>query len=804
MRPPARHRSRPSRVLTVLAVVSLASVVVEAAAPATSAADSLPPNAVIVRGRGFGHGRGLSQFGALGWATKFQKSWQEILAFYYDKGHTISAIVESDARLLPGGNMSVRLETIDGANTSVISDNGTLTWAGQPGQVGQWGALVARPTGRNTYDVFASAGPTCAPTSVPASFTRLATGVAGPVEFTSLNGANPAATAPTDLIGVCEPPDSTYRNGRIRYYRGTIRAANDGKGNIRTVNTVALESYLRGVVPRESPASWGDQAGGLGMNALRAQAVAARSYSVSESRYSYAKTCDTMDCQVYGGAATRTVGGSTPAILEDARTDRAIAETAGVVIRSAAGAIARTEFTSSNGGRTAAGTFAAKPDDGDLAADAQLQTWSRTLSAVDIQKKYPSIGVLTSVVTTHDGLGGEWNGYAVNVTITGTAGSVTRKAWDFRGDWDLNSPWYDTSPAPPVDPAAAPVGSILYVGDSVSESIANEFAAVVTPSYPTLTWHACAGRGFVGADCIAKVTAPQVDTDGIGIVNTVEAPAIAIIALGYNDDQSTVESEVQQMLSALTAKGVQRIIFVNLSTRSTTRTYSRTNAALAAAAAANPSVSVLDWNAASSAANQWRLFDNTPGLCCWVHLNASGQTEFALFLRAQLDDLRARGLLPAAAAAIPVVPGLPLAVKNEGAMVRTVQVTLNKTLKLTGKKKLATDGQFGKGTAAAVSAFQATANLPATGTVDRATWDALGLGARPELGVLRKGTKHPSVRTVQRALAKVLKTRIAADGVYGSALVAHVKTFQKRAGLPQSGRVGPSTWSVLMATAARA
>lgn len=788
------------RVLAVLTALCLASVIVGAATPATSAADSLPPNAVIVRGRGFGHGRGLSQYGALGWATRFQKTWQEILAFYYDKGHVISSIVETDAKLLPAGNMSVRLQTIDGANTSVISDNTTLTWAGQ---AGQWGALVAKPTGRNTYDVFASASPTCAPVAVPASFTRLATGVTGPVEFTSLNGANPAAVAPTDLIGVCEPPNSTYRNGRIRYYRGSIRAANDGKGNIRTVNTVALESYLRGVVPRESPAGWGDQAGGLGMNALRAQAVAARSYSVSESRYSYAKTCDTMDCQVYGGSATRTVGGSTPAILEDARTDRAIVETAGVVIRSGGGAIARTEFTSSNGGRTAAGTFAAKPDDGDLAADAQLQTWSRTLSAVDIQKKYPSIGVLTSVVTAHDGLGGEWNGYAVTVTVTGTAGSVTRKAWDFRSDWDLNSPWYETSPAPAVDPSAAPVGSILYVGDSVSESITNEFAAVVTPSYPALTWHACAGRGFVGADCIASVAAPQIDTDGIGIVNSVEAPAIAIVALGYNDDQNTVESEVQQMLSALTAKAVQRVIFVNLSTRSTTRTYARTNAALAAAAAANPSVTVLDWNAASGAANQWRWFDNT-SLCCWVHLNASGQTEFALFLRAQLDDLRARGLLPAAPAAIPVVPGLPLAAKNEGTMVRTVQLTLNKTLKLTGKKKLAADGQFGRGTAAAVSAFQATANLPATGTVDRATWDALGLGVRPELGVLRKGTKHPSVKTVQRALAKVLKTRITADGIYGNALVAHVKMFQKRAGLPQSGRVGPSTWSVLMATAARA
>ena len=795
-----RRAVRP-RTARITACLALALGVLTLPVPAPPAgAEQLPPSAVIVRGRGFGHGRGMSQWGAFGWATKFARTWQEILAFYYDNGHTLSSLVDTDSALLPGGNMTVRLELQDNVNTSVVSDNATLTWVGQGGQ---YAALVAVPTGRNLYSVWGSNTAACAVSGEPAGFTRLADNVAGPVEFATLNGTQPAAVAPTDLVGVCIPPDGTYRRGRIRYYRGTVRAVNDLKGNRRTVNVVSLESYVRGVVPRESPAGWGDAAGGAGMNALRAQAVAARSYSVSEKRYSYAKTCDTMDCQVYWGAASRTVGGSTPAILEYPQSDRAVAETAGNVIRNRAGAVARTEFTSSNGGRTAAGTFAAKADDGDLAADAQLQTWARTLSATDIQRKYPSIGVLTSVVTAHDGLGGEWNGYATQVTITGTAGTVVRRAWDFRSDWNLNSPWYDTAPAPPVDDAAAPVGSILYIGDSVSESIATEFAAVVTPAYPAVTWHACSGRGLVGAACIGTPAAPQIDTDGIGIVNATDTPAIAIVALGYNDDPATAASEVQQVLSALVAKGVQRIIFVNLSVRSTTRAYAQTNAALVAAAAANPSVTVLDWNAASGAANQWRWFDND-SLCCWVHLNATGQTEFALFLRAQLDDLRSKGLLPAAAAAAPVVPGLPLAARHRGVMVQSVQKTLNKVLNLSGKKRLATDGVFGRATADAVRSFQTTVNLPATGSVDRATWDALGLTARPELAVLRTGTRHPSVRTVQRALAKVLRTRITVDGIYGPSLARHVRTFQARAGLPQSGRVGPSTWAVLMATAARA
>lgn len=796
-----RHhtRVRHLRSLTALAVLT-ATVVAGGPVVKPAGADALPPTAFVVRGHGNGHGRGLSQYGALGWATKYSKTWQEILSFYYDNGNTISALVESDAALVPGGQVTVRLQSHDNLNTSVISDNSTLVWSGAPGN---FAALVAVPAGANTYDVYGAATPTCAVSGVPAGFTKLAGAVAGPVDFGSVNGANPAAVAPTDLVGACVPADSTYRNGRVRYYRGTIRAANDGNGNKRTVNVVNIESYIRGVVPRESPAGWGDLAGGLGMNALRAQAVAARSYAAAETRWSYAKTCDTQDCQVYGGAASRTVGGSTAALLEDARSDRAVAETTNTVIRTSAGAVARTEFTSSNGGRTAGGLYTAKADDGDIIADAQLQSWSRTITAKELQAKYPSVGVVTSVVTAHDGLGGEWNGYATTVTVTGTAGAVTRKAWDFRSDWDLNSPWYETAPAPAVDAAAAPVGSILFIGDSVSESIASEFEAIVTPAYPTMTWQACAGRGFVGAGCLFAVTAPQINTDGVGIVNALDAPAIAVIALGYNDDQNTIEGEVQQMLTALTAKGVQRIVFVNLSTRSTTRTYSRTNAALAAAAAANPSVSVLDWNAASGAPNQWRWFDNA-SLCCWVHLNTTGQTEFALFLRAQLDDLRAKGLLPAAAAAVPVVPGLPLTVKNQGSMVQTVQKTLNKVLVLTGRARLATDGIYGKGTAAAVSAFQATVALPQTGTVDRATWDALGLTARPELAVLRKGTRHPAVKTVQQALAKVLRTRIKSDGIFGVSLVAQVKTFQARSGLAVNGRVGPTTWSVLMATAARA
>ena len=790
------------RVGSFLIFASLVTSLLASAPSAPVQAEPLPPLGVVIRGHGNGHGRGLSQYGALGWATKLGTSWQDILNFYYGgSGRVLAPLTEADASATPGGVMSVRLQTLDARSTAVISDNITASWSGV---AGTYGGLVARMVSNNVYDIYGATTATCAAdTDKPTGFTLIGDNIAGPIDFVSVKGSVPTAIAPTDLLGVCEPPSTTYKTGRIRYYRGSIRAVTDILGNRRTVNLLNTESYLRGVVPRESPAGWGDIAGGLGMNALRAQSVAARSYSLSEARYTYAKTCDTEDCQVYGGAGLRNVGSKTASVIEDKRTDQAIADTAGYVIKDSRNTIMRTEFTSSNGGRTAGGQFPAQIDNGDIAADAALQSWSRLLSASDVQKAFPSIGVFTSMTTSHDGLGGDWNGYTTSVVITGTAGSVTRTGWQFRGDFDLNSPWYGAFPVAAADPASPPVGSILFVGDSVGESIATEFAGIVTPAYPVMNYQSCAGRGMAGAGCLFNVTAPQIKSDGVGVVNSLEAPAIAIVELGYNDDPTTFEGEVQQMLAALISKGVQRVILVNMSTRSTTRNYAKSNAVLAAAEAKNPSISIFDWNAASSAPNQWRWFDNT-SLCCYVHLSTTGQTEFALFLRQQLDLLRPAGSLPTTAAVAPLMLGLPLAKKNTGAMVTVIQKKLNLALKLEGKSRLAIDGAFGSGTERAVRAFQTASVLPVSGIVDRATWDALGLAGRIDLAVLKVGSQHPAVSSLQQALAKVLKKKITTTGVFTTALANDVKLFQKRVKLPVSGRVGPSTWKVLTAAAALA
>ncbi|MFP3386925.1 SpoIID/LytB domain-containing protein, partial [Tritonibacter sp. SIMBA_163] len=56
-------------------------------------------------------------------------------------------------------------------------------------------------------------------------------------------------------------------------YLGTILFRMSGTTKIQPVNSLPFEDYLKGVVPSESPASWGASGG---MESLKAQAIAAR------------------------------------------------------------------------------------------------------------------------------------------------------------------------------------------------------------------------------------------------------------------------------------------------------------------------------------------------------------------------------------------------------------------------------------------------------------------------------------------------------------------------------------------------
>jgi len=778
-----------SRIAAFLCAASL--IVGLVPAQVAQAEEGQLPGGVIIYGRGFGHGRGLSQYGAYGWATVHGWSWEQILDFYYG-GATGNSRSNLEA---PNQEMTTWLSAMNNRQTGVVSDSGTMRLLEDPDQGRRFTSMVAREKSgaQRVYQVWGSGERKCLNESdspEAAGFTLIGE-FNETASFVTNSSQDPGASA-LDTVGLCEPRSASAN--QVRYYRGIVRAMNNTKNENRTINIARLDDYLRGVVPRESPASWGDTAGGAGMNALRAQAVAARSYSVTENRYAgLAKTCDTQDCQVYGGAALRTSVNASPTVLESANTDRAVAETTGVVIRNPKGNVVRTEFSSSNGGRTAGGEFPALVDEGDISANSSLMIWTRAFSAAQIVAKYPQVGVLTSVTTTNDGLGGDFGGYTLDVTIAGTSGSVKVSGWAFRTAFGLPAPWFGATPVFGAPLEAGVVGSMLFVGDSIGQSIATEFSAIVSPAYPSVNFQALANRCMVGPSC---VTPDKGLPDAIGVVNSLSAeqfPQIAIVQLGYNDDPNTMAGDVAAVINALNARNVQRIVFVNLSTRRASQNYALSNAALTSAAQTNPNVSVLDWNAASSDPSASRWFSDD------VHLTATGRAEFTLFLRKQLDELRAQGLItPNPESVLPLA--VPLIVGNRGEPVSQLQAALNTALGLKKKQKLSTDGNYGKGTAGAVSKIEELNGLPVDGLADATVLSLLGLD--PTTFKLSQNSRHTSVATAQTALARVLKIKMKADGIFGSGTAKQLKRFQKSVGLKQTGVIDRTTWLSLLAASA--
>lgn len=380
--------------------LALAGALVGPASPAAAAEDGT----VTITGHGWGHGRGMGQWGAYGYATRHGWSFQQILAHYYG-GSTLRA----DA-----GNPTIKVELTRLTDTAPMLTGTGLVVDGQG--VGA-AALRVMPAGSGTFQI------------------QTAPGCGGPWSSWGAPRASGLTVQTADgAITVCEPTRASYYRGAVQVVRGT-----DGKQY--SLNVLPVEDYLRGVVPRESPASWGDASNG--MAALRAQAVAARSYALASSRpKSGATTCDTTACQVYLGYHEQAPYG-THKDLEDPRTDQAIAQTAGHVMRTAGGAVARTEFSSSTGGWTAGGAFTAVEDLGDAVSPYHTWTVSTTLSAV--ASALGTGPIRTISVTGRNGRGAD-GGRVTQVTVTNTSNATFTYTGDaFRSKLGLRSDWFSIS-----------------------------------------------------------------------------------------------------------------------------------------------------------------------------------------------------------------------------------------------------------------------------------------------------------------------------------------------------------------------
>lgn len=387
----------------VVCVVAIVIAAVGLAAPA-QAADA----GFTFVGRGWGHGRGMGQYGALGYAVDHGWSTQQILNHYYSP-----ATLATNA-----GNPEMSVELLAHTGKTVVLTAPSIWVDGK----GTGNVAVKLVRNGDTIDWYA--GGSC---TGPWSSTPSGTIAAGKTAKVTV----PASTTAVDrMLKVCGSSTSTTYRGRI-----DVTVVD---GTQYTVNVLPTQDYLRSVVPSEMPASWANLGSGKGMQALQAQAVAARSYALAGGprKGSGAKTCDTTACQVYSGTAA-----------ENTLSDTAITSTNGWVMR-LDGAIARTEFSSSTGGYTAGGTFTAVADAGDAVSLNPNRVWTATKSASDVAKKL-GVGTITSMeVTARNALGSD-GGRVKMVTVKSGSSATTFTGDQVRTKLGLKSDWFSiVGPAP--------------------------------------------------------------------------------------------------------------------------------------------------------------------------------------------------------------------------------------------------------------------------------------------------------------------------------------------------------------------
>ncbi len=413
-RPGSRRRRTSSAVVCAVAPALLVGGVIAGDGfSARSDIGLVADPGVVLIGHGHGHGRGMGQWGAFGYAKKGWSS-SKILQHFYG-GTTLSKADRPDITVGLSKQSAVNVRADAGARVGSMQV--------QPGQA------VSLSGGTATITNGCGGG---AVQSVPATF---------------VDPINPATNRPgAELLKFC---------GSNAAYRGSL-----GFDGGRVVNKLNLDDYVKGVIAKESIPSWGDSGG---MEALKAQAVVARSYALSAIAGGK-KIDDTQNSQMYGGVAG-----------EDPRTNRAADATAGQILRQN-GQPAFTEFSASTGGYTAGGRFPAVVDEGDSIAPEH--NWTATVSGASIASAF-GVGALRSFeVIEANGLGPE-NGRALRVRVSGSGGTVEATGEDVRTKLQLKSSWFSVKGqtskpkivTPPTGPGAGAGLGSADLGSLIPDSL---------------------------------------------------------------------------------------------------------------------------------------------------------------------------------------------------------------------------------------------------------------------------------------------------------------------------------------------
>ena len=461
-----------------------------AAATSTSEVYLRPSDGVFqVAGHGWGHGHGLSQWGADGAASKRAMTGPQIAAFYYPNtaeavlpDRTIRVLLDCQPGFASCGSATTTHPVwpnavLSAANGLMLVDRGVSGFT-----------PVALPTDRDRWRVRVdSAGYHLDGLigSTWSAYPSAATVYTGPLDLYSATGSS----LPFVRVHYSATTGVVWRE-----YRGYIRVVRSGTTTVRIVNQLGMESYLLGVVPRESPSSWP-------LNALFAQAIAARSYSAYARAHAASTSvwdiCDTTWCQVYMGAAQArraSDGTVTRTALEPASTTKAVrcyarwyppptdpsqpadpcSAYSGPLVRTYNSQPIFAQFSSSNGGWSTAtespntdvqAYLIAQEDPYDGLVASSVHSWSADMTVTALERAFSSVGSLRRLrITQRDG-NGEWGGRVQTAVLegvdsSGQATSVTVSGSSLKAAVGLRSNWFKpTTPASP-SPSPSPSGPV--------------------------------------------------------------------------------------------------------------------------------------------------------------------------------------------------------------------------------------------------------------------------------------------------------------------------------------------------------
>jgi stage II sporulation protein D len=320
----------------------------------------------VVKGAGFGHGVGMSQYGAYGYA-KHGFKFDQIVTHYYT-GTTLGTTADKSVRVLLRD--SVGSVAFHGANAACgVGIKPAKTYVAKR----KGGGVVLRS---KKGTVVARCG-------------AVATATGAPTVTVAGKGT----------------------------YRGSLEVRGSSSG-LDAINVLDVEDYVRGVVSRESPSSWP-------IEALKAQAVVARSYVLSSGGHGTFDVFDDTRSQAYGGVGAET-----------AKTDSAVSATHLQVVLYK-GKVAQTFFFSTSGGHTENNEFSSlgfgQPaipylrgveDPYEAEAGSPYEHWKRKYSIGRISGALHGIGLhgkLRNVVVTQRGASPR----IVHANLVGSGGTTT-------------------------------------------------------------------------------------------------------------------------------------------------------------------------------------------------------------------------------------------------------------------------------------------------------------------------------------------------------------------------------------------